>query len=268
MDKIELCDKIKKVVRKLVLFDGQQITGISGTGTIISSDGVLLTANHVVAPLTKLAQPRVVAYGMEDIPVLEYRPLLMDVALNINMPEYMKPLSIDLAILEPLIPGENLEYLELNNEIAKEGTNVLMAGFPDEISPPLHFDTIINFDNPDLAKEKERVLVFMQTFMRFLMIKAGMIGSIQKTNVSGKFQGPRHELPISAQGAVYWIDNTSNPGASGGPLVDFSGKLVGIICERGSTKQKISEGLTLKVPSGATMAISHQLITWGLALRT
>ena len=139
-----------------------------------------------------------------------------------------------------------------------------MAGFPDEISPPLNFEAMLNYNNSDLAKNKNQIEAFFKVFMRLIMIKKGMIGGVHKVNISGNCDIPGLVKEVKVQGAVYWIDNGSNHGASGGPVINFDGKLIGIVCEKGLTNQSITDDLSLKVPSGATMALSHKLISWAI----
>ena len=264
MNKIEICENLKKSTKKILLFDGDNFTGSSGTGVVINDAGTLLTANHVVAPCTKLTNPRFFAYGIGEISKIEYKVQLFNASIDINMPDFTKPLLIDLAVLEPTKKIKEHPYIELNNELSIEGSDVIMAGFPDEIKPPLNFNKMLNFNNSDLDKEKDKIETFFESFMCLIMIKSGMIGSVQKTNISGNSKISGLEKSFTANGAVYWVDNGSNHGASGGPVVDTSGKLIGIICEKGLTNQMITQDTGIKVPSGATMALSHKLITWAL----
>lgn len=266
MDKVEICKKIKKAIRYLILFDGKKIIS-SGTGIIVKNTGELLTANHVVKKYPTLPTPKIFADGVGNIPRTEYKPSLFNISLDINISEYAKPLEIDLAILEPTKEQDTFSFIGLDNNNAVEGEEIIMAGFPDEIRPPLNFDKMLNFDNPELKGKKEQIDIFFKYLMSLIMMKSGMIGSVQgvklnsnKINISGF-----DKKEIDVDGAVYWIDNASTYGASGGPVVNSSGKLIGIICEKGLTEQLlVSEGpfvSTMKVPSGSTMALSHKLIT-------
>jgi hypothetical protein len=125
-----------------------------------------------------------------------------------------------------------------------------MAGFPDDIKLPLNFDKALNFDNQDLKEKKYEIESFLKNSIRLLMVRHGIIGSVQKIQINNNING-----------ATYWIDNAVTYGASGGPVVDSSGKLIGIISEKGVTDGVDSKNL---VPSGSTMALSHKLITWHL----
>lgn len=259
MDKVEICKRIKETIRNLTLIDDNHIVGL-GTGIVIKNTGILLTANHVVRDYSVLSKPKIIASGLGNIPRTEYKPFLYNVSLSINMPKFAKPLGIDLAILQPLQKIEDVPFIELDGDIVSEGTDVIMAGFPDEIKPPLHFDRMLNFNNPELAKNRLQIEGFFKNLMRLIMIRSGMIGSVQKADISANVNLSGFKKVISAKGAVYWIDNTSTYGASGGPVVGPSGKLIGIISEKGMTQQSMD----LEIPSGSTMALSHKLITWRL----
>ncbi|MFA6919321.1 MAG: serine protease [Patescibacteria group bacterium] len=267
MNQIEICKKIKKVIKKVVLSgkdkDGKDCIGW-GTAVAVNDAGVLLTANHVVKNYSKLSDPKIIAYGVEDSQDTEYKPRLFDVSFDINMPEFALPLGIDLAILEPLKKLSNISCIELEEKNLLEGEDIIMAGFPDEISPPLNFEAMLNYNNSDLAKNKNQIEVFFKVFMRLIMIKKGMIGGVHKININGNCDIPGLVKKVKVEGVVYWIDNGSNHGASGGPVINFDGKLIGIVCEKGLTNQSITDDLSLKVPSGATMALSHKLISWAI----
>lgn len=260
MNKIELCKKIKKVVRSIIVVDGNNPEKIeTGTGVVIDSNGTILTASHVIKGFSK---PKIIVRGLENVPQTFYSPYLSDIHLNITE-DYIRPLEIDLAILKPKERLENITYLELAKEISEEGEEVLMAGFPDEVKLPLNFNEYLNFDNPKLKEKEEEIKKFFFMFTRLLMIKSGMIGSVQKININDTtwtdIKGI--EKKINTQGASYWIDNGCTYGASGGLVINSEGKLIGIICEKGMTFQNDIE---IKVPSGSTMALSHSLITWRL----
>jgi len=264
MDKVIICKKIKQSIRHLILFDGKDIVS-SGTGIIVKDTGELLTANHVIADYNALSSPRIIARGASGagkIREIEYRPLISNIDLNINMPNYAKPLKVDLAILGPLKETEKISFIEMEDKIASEGEEVIMAGFPDEIKPPMNFDKMLNFDNPDLFNQKTKIDEFFKYSMSLMMMKGGMIGSVQRVNLMNcKINLPGFSKKIiNAKGAVYWIDNASTYGASGGPVIDSSGRVIAIISEKGITEQEMG----LAVPSGSTMALSHKLITWFL----
>ncbi|XOB46392.1 MAG: S1 family peptidase [Candidatus Nealsonbacteria bacterium] len=263
MNKIKICKKVKERIRHLILFDGNQVVS-SGTGVIIKESGELLTANHVIAGYPELAQPRIIANAIGDIAQTEYSPLLFNISFDIGMAEYAKLLVIDLAILKPVQEIKKVSFMKLGDSIPPEGEEIIMAGFPDEIKPPLNFDKILNFDNPELGKQKAQIDNFFKHFLALVMIKSGMVGSIQKVKLNSTkidIEGFNNK-EINVEGAVYWIDNASTYGASGGPVINSSGELIGIISEKGMTEHLDASFPSAKIPSGSTMALSHKLITW------
>jgi len=64
MNKIEICKKIRKTIRKIVLSgkdkDGKDYIGC-GTAAVVNDTGTLLTANHVVAHYANLSNPKIIA---------------------------------------------------------------------------------------------------------------------------------------------------------------------------------------------------------------
>ena len=127
---------------------------------------------------------------------------------------------------------------------------------------PLNFDKSLNFDNHELKEKRFEIEGFVKSAMRLIMIRSGMVGSVQKINISGNCDFSDFKKSISVSGATYWVDNAVTYGASGGPVVDYSGKLIGIISEKGATAG-LSDSEKL-VPSGSAMVLSHKLITWRL----
>jgi len=254
MDKKEICQKIKYAMRKVIItLDGNVIS--FGSGVVISHSGVLLTANHVLEDCLGDPRARIIVDGVEKINQIEYKIRLGGVSFNINQPEFVKPINIDLAILEPIKAMNADFFVELGNGLASEGEEVIMAGFPDDINPPLNFNKVLNFDNPKLGEKKMEIENFFENSMRFLMMKSAIVGNVQKVNIQDS------QKNINIGGGVYWLDNTVTYGASGGAVVDSSCKLLGIISEKGVTGGVDS---TDRVPSGSTMALSHELITWNL----
>ncbi len=260
MDKIEICKKVKETIRHLVLFDSDQIVA-SGTGVVIKETGELLTADHVISDYPKLTNPRIIANGVGNIVRVEYEPLLFNLSLDIDMAGHVRPLVIDLAILKPTREMKEVSFIKLSDAISLEGEEIIMAGFPDEIKPPLNFNKMLNFDNPELGKQKVQIDNFFKHLMSLIMMKSGMVGSVQKVklnsskiNIAG-FDNKKNNI----KGAVYWIDNASTYGASGGPVVNSSGELIGIVSEKGMTNFS-----SMEIPSGSTMVLSYKLITWFL----
>jgi len=263
MDKIKICKKIERATVKIALFSEENLIS-TGTGVIIRNDGIILTANHVIGDFNKISNPKIVVItkDKDDKALhLEYLPVLFDVSLDVNVPEFLTPLEIDLAILKPK-QNTNFgsDYIVPEDDIIPVGTDVIMAGFPDEIRLPLNVESKFNFNNSELLEKKKEVGQALDFFMALRMAKSGMIGATHKIILNGNF----NSKAINVEGASYWIDNASTFGASGGPVVNSKGKLIGIMCQKAVTKFPPYKKVV--IPSGSTMALSHKLITWGMYL--
>ncbi|MFA5743139.1 MAG: serine protease, partial [Candidatus Paceibacterota bacterium] len=234
MDKKEICEKIKYAIRKVAIVSNDSVLSF-GSGVVINSSGLLLTANHILDEYLALPNVKIIVEGVGKILPSEYKIRLGGPSIDIDTPEFVKPIIIDLAILEPITPSQTDFFVELNSELALEGTEVIMAGFPDDINPPLNFDKALKFDNPKLGEKKRDIEKFFEISMRFLMMRSAMVGNIQKVKIVDA------KRSINIDGGVYWLDNTVTYGASGGAVVDDSCKLIGIISEKGVTDGVNSE---------------------------
>ncbi|MCX6765944.1 MAG: serine protease [Candidatus Moranbacteria bacterium] len=261
MNKIEICKKIKNVTRKILLKDGDNYIS-AGTGILINSEGFILTANHVIEKYKQLKQPLIIVNTFDNDGSLQPIPYTIDfsdVSLDVGTSGVVKPLGIDLAILRPIENLEGLEFMELEESIPDVGEDVIMAGFPDEINPTLDFNKSLNYEgNAELVAKHKEIENHFKFSMNLIMAKSGMIGAVHGIKISAKFL----DKSVSIDGASYWIDNASTFGASGGPVVNYSGKLVGIVCQKGLTSLN---GIEKIIPSGTTMALSHKLITWKIS---
>ena len=260
MDQINLCEKIKGAIRHIIIDDGKKVIS-AGTGTIINEKGYILTAKHVVAYGGKFYQGQLIVTSSGSKKECEYvffsDPKL---AIDINHPDLLKPVEIDLAILKP---KEHIQtkFLELFDGKAPVGTDVILAGFPDDVDVPLNFVESFNLMNPDMTDAKKIMDKRFIYYMRRPLFKKGMIGSMTPISIDASGQN------IKISGASYTIDADLTYGGSGGPIVDMDGKLLGVIVRKGFTSAKKLEiqhrtqGIVEKLPSGTGFGLSHHLIT-------
>ena len=256
MDKPALCKKIRDCTYCIaIIYKGEMIS--TGSGVCYRTDRWLLTAAHVIDPKLSLDAAylkdpslKIYAKAASSKRWGEYCQVL--VGYSIHLPAYMKrPLVVDLAILRPTIEVRDSHFLSCAIVPSPIGTDVLLAGFPDEMRLPFDFDTLLNYRHPDMTAKKR---VQLELSKNQLLIKSGMIGCVHSITLEDS------EKAFKAQGEIYWIDNASHYGASGGPVVGMDGSVIGIICQRGDTSAGSSDIPELRVPSGSSLALSPRLV--------
>jgi len=263
MRPIEVCRHLKEATTKILLLDRGKLVS-QGTGVVIDPRGIVLTANHVVKPFTSLSSPTIVGIFAGSAPVV-FPTFFGDLSLDVGTPEFLRPLEIDLAVLIPRNDLHVRSFLMLEDDIPSEGTEVIAAGFPEDVKPPLNFSDKIRFDNPEVAEKEVQIRQFIAAQFRFIMFRSAMIGTVFPIYLSGKADVFGSKTPFTTRAAEFWLDNTSVPGASGGPVVNMKGKLLGIVSERGLTSTTdLTDQVDFQVPSGSTMVQSHKLISWSL----
>lgn len=261
MTKIEVCKKIKKVIRHIVIDNGAKVLS-AGTGVVVKEDGTLITAKHVIESEDGIYHGNILVNGI-DIKQKEYQPAIYGLNFDFNQPEFIKPISIDLTILKPVQRLFGVEYINLFDGLAEVGTDVIMAGFPDDIKLPLNFIEKLKTENSEMAVVKKAIDLKFRYYFSQLMFKGGIIGHCQMIHLNNcdvknlKISGLEK---IDVTGATYWMDNHLTYGGSGGPIINLDGQLLGLICEKAFTASKMQS--IPKLPSGTGMGLSHQLISW------
>jgi len=265
MTKIEVTDIVKKSLVKLVVIDRKTGKVYSqGSGVVVNEAGFILTAHHVVASLERDQSKAVLAVAYSGGSFI-CGLLFGGISFEMRGQKFITPVNIDLAILAPLQPHK-IPPISMHQDIPKEGTDIIMAGFPEDLRLPLNLPD--NFDKTTVGSQQNmnKIKEFSHSIIPWIMVKHGIIGGvfhIIANNITTELLGERITFPLKA--AEYWIDNTYARGASGGPIVDMEGNLLGIITERGETYESdLMETITFPVPSGTIRVLSHKLITWSL----
>jgi len=257
---IEVCSRLKETTYYIHAFTGQEplspgTTISEGSGVAINSSGDLLTAAHVVTgriPVRPgdVIDPSVIILAKDRAgEIIQYIPVpaICGIALE-NYEHLRKPLTIDLALLRPLTPRKGIPHLRLNMQALKAGIQVVMAGFPDDMELPFSINRIVNKGNPEI----QRLALHFELASKLLMTKSGMIGHTNEVVLTdGK---------LTLTGDIFYVDNVLHSGASGGPVVNMSAEVVGIITQRAITSVGFGEAPDLKVPSGSTVAVSPRII--------
>jgi len=257
MNKIEISDSLLKTTYLVNSFFGQEPLNLEnsigiGSGVAINASGDLLTAAHVITGrvpvrLEDVRDPTVIILARTNTGKFnQYYPVHCGV--DIQNPLMKDPLTVDLALLRPISPQSDVPFLRLNRNPVKVGLEVLMAGFPDDMELPLSFDHSLDQQLPEV----QSVLPMIQNARHLLMIKSGMIGHESSLIFTDGM--------LKLEGQVLYVDNQLQMGASGGPLVNPDGEVIGIITQRAITSVPYPETPDLRVPSGSTVAVSPRLI--------
>jgi hypothetical protein len=264
IDFVTLCEQISASMCQVLVGGGNKVKS-AGTGVFVEG-GVLYTAAHVLFhPNGQFRGDGIAVRGPKYMTGL---PSKWAGPMRITPDEkLMRPIPVDLAVLKPSQIPNGVVPLPLCSQLARVGTEVLIAGYPDDIKPPLGFHHYLETMNPDIAKLKSEFERGMMKYFRPSMFKRCMIGSIQTINMNDEEKG------VSINGAEYWLDNHLTYGGSGGPMVNTKGELVGIVVQKGLTDAKKfgirsidPSGVQVvpSLPSGIGLALSHQFLTTGL----
>ena len=169
--------------------------------------------------------------------------------MGLTISELQETIYFDLAVLRSLQPKNPVAFFPISNHGNVVGKFVLLAGFPDDMETPFSIDRILNRNRSGIA---QRIDNFDQ-MRRPLMIKSGMIG-----NATGFVFSDN--AGTKAEGDIIYIDNVLHSGASGGPVINKQGEIVGIITERAITRVSFKDLPGLRIPSGSAVAISPRCI--------
>jgi hypothetical protein len=226
-----------------------------GTAICIDNNGTLVTAAHNVVRLNHIYEDmidkkvKIYAKASKGENYKLYR--IATCAPSWHMPEMTAPIIIDLAILFPIIHESDNKFISIRDTEPILGEPVMMAGFPDEVELPFSFDKILDTSRNDVQKQ----MAILPISRRILMIKSGIVGC----NMGFTFTDL--EKKNDWKGSLFYIDNVMHYGASGGPIIDYSGELLGVILKRAVTETGNDEILKMAIPSGSCMGISANSIS-------
>ena len=248
MDSIKLCKILEECTYVVVVFDKDEIVS-TGSGVAINRKGDLITAAHVITKLPvkkeNLKDPNLTVVARTKTGrYAQYKPGVTGPAVHLKY--FRNPLTIDLAILKPSSPKEEVPFIPISKKKVDVGTKVLMAGFPDEMELPFSFDKILDYRHPEVRSKLKK----LELLRPQLMVKSGMVGYQSGFIISDT------STHIELSGDIFYVDNAMHSGASGGPIINEQGELIGIITQRAITAVPFEESPELKVPSGSAVAVS------------
>lgn len=226
-----------------------------GTCFAFTPDGEIITAAHVVTgrfpiQLKDYSDPDTKIFvKFAGRPILEYA--ISFCSLSIETSVFTERIQIDIAALAPKSKQEDIfSFLPAVTKPPELGQQVFIAGFSDELSLPFNIDKIAKQDAPGMQE-------FLDAMKRGYM--ADMTGPLIKTAHVGNHRrifAENSEQNITVEVDVFYLDNGINSGASGGPVVNEAGEAIGVISQRAITNASQESAPNLKVPAGATIALS------------
>lgn len=267
MDKVQLSKKLDETTYRIRVFENGELFS-EGSAFCFSHRGLLITAAHVVDggkpfDVSRFNELKITIEAHTKTGHIKlYRPKICGININWPTGPLKDNILIDLAVLIPIEPVDNIPFLEIEDDLQPVGTDVLMAGFPDELEFPLKLDE--NADMTRLKKvQSEKDIKSNLSRLKGLLImkKSGMIGFSDDLIINPDL-GDGFKLKIG----VFYIDNGMHSGASGGPVINSEGKVLGVITKRAVTRVSYPdlENPNKDVPSGSTLAITPKTIVYFL----
>lgn len=260
MDTIGISRRLLETSYLIRVFLGDELIS-SGSGVAVNSHGDLLTAAHVVTGRLPVRQgdlddPRVNILATRSFgDLVDYEPI--GCGIQFDSESFTQPITVDLALLRPKSSRTETPFLEVSDATPLVGTQVLMAGFPDDMELPFSLDRVVDFRRPEVKNQHRRLPIERD---RVPMVKLGMVGF----QAGVVFTSQKDEL----RGNVFYIDSTLHTGASGGPVVNEASEVLGILTKRAMTAVPLRQTPKLKVPSGSSVAISPRIVKHLIASRT
>jgi hypothetical protein len=254
MDTVALCERLQSTTYLVFVLlgspDGEPELLGSGSAVAVNSRGDLLTAAHVVTTrlpirLDDLQDPNLIVLAKSVLGSFRrYSSPLCGLSVNLGG-LLSSPLTVDLAVLQPVEGQSNVQFLPLSAHPPVVGEQVLMAGYPDDIELPFCFDQLLLAS----TDQNQAGRVGLEIARRLMMVRSGMIGHSASIKINEEYAG--HS---------FHIDNVLHSGASGGPVLNSDGELLGILTKRAITRVPYEDTPSLRVPSGAAVAITPHIL--------
>lgn len=264
MDIVALADRIVRATCHLVVINEEKKVESAGSGVLIEG-GKLLTAGHVLFRGVGHPYPgNLMIRGHAGLIPLTLENFVAFPEINVGLPELVRPVKLDILLAERSETPAGMQPLPLAKEIPPRGTEVLMAGFTDEIPLPVDLDWSLEVMNPDMNTARDFIDELGNHFVRAPMVKRAMIGCTTKVEV-------KYEEGVDAmEAASYVLDNDLTYGGSGGPVMNLRGELLGIVTRKTTTSARelriptMERGTTAvlqRIFSGSALALSHHFAT-------
>lgn len=250
----DLYEKIQECCGYVTVFLDDEVIS-EGTCFTFTPEGEVITAAHVVTGrvpirLDDYSDPNAKVFvKFSGRPVLEYRVSFC--SLGIQSEAFTEDIQLDIAALAPKQRQETqFPYLPASLTPPHLGQQVFLAGFSDDLDLPFNLDRIADRSYPGMEEFFAAMRNGYMADMMGPLIKRALVGNHRRIYASNSVEH------INVEADLFYLDSGVNSGASGGPVVNESGEAIGVISQRAVTSASQESAPNLKVPSGATMAIS------------
>jgi hypothetical protein len=261
MKNTELSKKILESTYSIFCYDHGELYSM-GTAVAIHDDGTLLTAGHVITNGKELSEEEIlkgdiVIFGRDSSgSIMLYRPILYN--LSFILPGYFKEkIDLDIAVIKPIVQQNNTKCLAICKRKIDVGEDIIIGGYPDDVVFPekilenLIPEKINGFTDIESLKKQ------VEVFNRFVIVKKCIVSKIFPFSMNGEFHGKK----LNFEYDYFYFDSVLHQGASGGPVINENGELIGIVIERAIIKQYVDDYKEkIEIPSGMGIAISANLV--------
>jgi|GEM_PF-3868755 len=252
---IPVIEKVQKAIVRIVVVNKDGDILSEGTGTIINSNGRVLTAWHVVESYSVKDD---VIYVFTSKGRYFYYPITSKYSINFPSKQLEKlNIDYDIAFLDPIQQFFMSDFLmpQISDITINMGSDLLLCGYSEETPNIIDIESlateIFNANN-NLRLKKEMKIV--EGSMKPPTYKAGILSHtvhFYSENPTFHFQ-------------YIHVDNAAHGGMSGGPIIDSKGQFVAIITQRTTVHFNIKDEdriVHIDVPSGSTIGMTLNLIS-------
>ena len=251
----DLYEEIQQPCGFVTVFLDDEVVS-EGSCFTVAPDGSVITAAHVVTGRWPIkvednADPRVrIFIKFPQKPLLKYKVAVG--VFQVEAPVFKEGIQLDIAVLVPVDAKEAqpFEYLSVNVRKTSLGLGqkVFLAGYSDDLCLPFGLERIVD---PAVEGVPEFLAAMQTGYIADMMgplVKSAYVGNLRRIVASNA----KTKIEVD----TFYLDCGIDCGASGGPVVDEAGEVLGVIIQRGVTDAGQRDYPNLRVPSGSTLCLS------------
>ena len=257
------------------------------------SDGMVFSEEATVVNIIEKANPAVVSIVIsKDVPVIEryyenfnpfggndfFNDFFGNGSFGFRIPQYREKgtekrevgggsgffVSSDGLLItnRHVVDDEDAEYTVLTNDGEKYDAKVLARDSMLDVAVlkvnGKNFP-FLEFGNSDILKQGQKVIAIGNALAEFRnSVSVGVVSGLSRSILAGDLSGKSEFLE-----GVIQTDAAINPGNSGGPLLNLSGKVIGV----NVAVQKGAENIGFALPSNTVKSIAESVKKYGEIIR-